>query len=462
MRTSNRSLRRFGFSALLAGSLASTALAQEPAAPAQGGTPAPGATAPSTPAPAPAAVSPQAAPAVTPAHADILYASDAGIIDTFSGGDGSCGEGCGTCQVDCCQPCCAPLFWGSVEALGWWQKGTDVPALVTTSVPGTTEADAGVLGLTTTTVLVGEQFLPYDVVPGGRFTIGHWLDASQEHSIRARYWLLSSSTYDNTQVSDGSTILAIPFVDLNQGVEAANLIAFPNAAAGIFSGNTNVHSVSNFNGGDVLLGTPIYRDCSRRLDLIAGYTFSRQSETLSISSTSSTQTVAGGPFTETITTLDQFATSNEFHGGTLGLSMQRQVACLSVDLLAKVAFGDMRQTTFINGSTTTTNGAGIAVENNGIFAQSTNIGQLVDNRFCVVPEVNLNFGFFVCPCLKLYAGYSFIYWSSVARPGAQIDPVINLAAQGPIPVGDLRPAHTTILSNNTWLQGVNAGLEYRF
>lgn len=452
---------------LLAAALASNTFAQEGAVP--GTQQAPAEAAPPA-APPSNATPPQAAPsqptpaerAPGPQYADMLYASDTGTFDSYTTQNcgPSCGYGCNSCGDMSCMECCPPRFWASVEAMAWWQKGQNSPPLITTSTPGTSQALAGVLGAPATTVLVGDGVLPYDGVFGGRFTIGHWLDDSEEHSILARYWVLANSTYDNNQVSDGTTILAIPFANVDIAAEDSRLVGFPNGQQGTLSGGINVHSVSQFHGGDVLLRTPIYRDCIRRWDLVAGYMFSRQDENWEMNSVTGINPGTG--IDTTVTMFDQFATTNEFHGGVLGLSIQRQVACYTVDILAKCAFGDMRQTTLINGGTTTVSGGGTQVDNFGLFAQPTNIGFLEDNKFCVVPEVNMNIGYYICPCLKLYAGYSFIYWSSVARPGDQIDRVINTTFQGPLPTGDRRPDHSTILSHNTWVHGVNVGLEYRF
>lgn len=459
---------------LLAAAFTATAFAQEGAAPGAQGTPsggAPPAAAPNSPTPAQAppgqAAPTEAAPAPSnlgaagPQYADMLYASDTGTLDAYTTQNcgPACGSGCGPCGDIYCGECCPPRFWASVEALAWWQKGQFTQPLVTTSPPGTAQALAGVLGANTT-VLVGDGILPYDGVLGGRFTIGHWLDDSEEHALLGRYWILANSVYDNTQISNGSTILAIPFANVDIGAEDSRLVGFPNGQQGTLSGFINVKTVSQFNGGDVLLRTPIYRDCIRRWDLVAGYMFSRQDETLDM--LSETNINPGGGIDTTVTMLDQFATTNEFHGGVLGLSIQRQVACYTVDILAKCAFGDMRQTTLITGTTNTISPGGVAIDNFGLFAQPTNIGVREDNKFCVVPEVNVNIGYYICPCLKLYAGYTFIYWSSVARPGDQIDRLINTTFQGPLPVGEPRPDHSRIWSHNTWVQGVNVGLEYRF
>jgi hypothetical protein len=449
-------LRRLGFAALLLSGFAGTAYSQETPAPAP--VPAPSQTPPAA-TPSAEQAAPQTAPAATPAtpeYADMLYASDQGMLDTFSS---SCSGDCDSCGQMECMSCCPPRFWASVEGLAWWQKGQFTQPLVTTSPPGTSQALAGVLGADTT-VLVGDGILPYDGAFGGRFTVGHWLDDSEEHALLGRFWILGDTTYDNTQVSDGTNILAIPFVNVDIAAEDARLVGFPNGQQGTLSGNINVHTVSQFYGGDVLLRTPIYRDCVRRWDLVAGYMFSKQDESLEMSSL--TFIDPGTGIDTSVSMLDRFTTSNEFHGGVLGLSIKRQVACYTVDLLAKVAFGNMLQRNTIDGSTTTASGTGVQVDNFGLFAQSTNIGVLENNQFCVVPEVNLNIGYYICPCLKLYGGYTFIYWSSVARPGDQMDRLINTTFQGPLPVGDPRPEHSRILSHNTWVHGVNVGLEYRF
>lgn len=445
MRSFPALLRRIGGSALLCSAMAATIWAQDGAVPAPNGG---HALSPQSAAPQPAA----------PQYADMLYASDAGIMEAYTG---SCYDGCATCGEVGCVTCGPPRFWASVDALLWFQKGQYSQPLVSTSPPGTSQGLAGVLGADTT-VLVGDEILPYDSSFGGRFTIGHWLDDSLEHAVLARYWVIGNSTFDDAYSSNGSTILAFPFYNVDLATEDARLVGFPNGQQGVLSGYINVHSVSSFNGGDVLLRTPIFRDCMRRWDLVAGYQFSRQEETLELTSTTNIQTQPNGPIDASVTMFDQFATSNEFHGGVLGLSIQRQLACYSLDILAKVAFGDMRQTTVIDGGTMTSTGSGAQIDPYGLYAQPTNIGTMVDNKFCVVPEVNINLGCQVCPCLKWYVGYTFIYWSTAARPGDQIDRLINTTYQGPLPVGDRRPDHSRIWSHNTWLHGLNLGLEYRF
>jgi hypothetical protein len=68
--------------------------------------------------------------------------------------------------------------------------------------------------------------------------------------------------------------------------------------------------------------------------------------------------------------------------------------------------------------------------------------------------------------LRIYAGYTFLYWSDVARPGDQIDRGIN-TSQLPIvgasagSAGSNRPTFS-FKETDFWAQGVNAGLEFPF
>ncbi len=70
--------------------------------------------------------------------------------------------------------------------------------------------------------------------------------------------------------------------------------------------------------------------------------------------------------------------------------------------------------------------------------------------------------------VRVFAGYDFMYMSSVVRPGNQIDPNINLSQMGPTPnhnpntlVGPASPG-VPFASSNFWAQGVTFGIEFRY
>jgi hypothetical protein len=99
------------------------------------------------------------------------------------------------------------------------------------------------------------------------------------------------------------------------------------------------------------------------------------------------------------------------------------------------------------------------------LAQASNIGRYNQNQFCVVPELGANVGYQLTPRLRLICGYTFIYWSRVARAGDQIDFNVNgsqLPNSGIAPTGDTRHPAFAFQQTDFWAQGINAGLDYRF
>ena len=84
------------------------------------------------------------------------------------------------------------------------------------------------------------------------------------------------------------------------------------------------------------------------------------------------------------------------------------------------------------------------------------------DEFAVIPELGINLGYDVTPNLRATLGYSFIYWSRVARPGDQIDTNLNLTQ---LPPGTLNGIPSPVFDwhvTDVWVQGINAGIDYRF
>ena len=78
----------------------------------------------------------------------------------------------------------------------------------------------------------------------------------------------------------------------------------------------------------------------------------------------------------------------------------------------------------------------------------------------------MTLGYNITPRVKATFGYTFLYWSNVARPGNQIDRNINpvniptSGAQGLGPAGG--PPTFNFQQSGYWAQGLNFGLEFRF
>jgi hypothetical protein len=103
-----------------------------------------------------------------------------------------------------------------------------------------------------------------------------------------------------------------------------------------------------------------------------------------------------------------------------------------------------------------------------MFALPTNIGSHHRDKFTVIPEVGINVGYRLTPWASVVLGYTFLYASSVARPGNQIDTTLNSSQSAALTLnsqtaltGPARPA-VKIEGSDFWAHGLNVGLAFNF
>lgn len=366
--------------------------------------------------------------------------------------DGCCGY-CGSCMK-------TRDVWGSVEFLMWWGKGTHLPPLVTTSPANTPQAQAGVLGEPTTTILYGDLMSGDDLRAGGRATFGIWLDPEHNVTLGGKFYGLNSERQAFFAASTGDPILARPFFNTQIGQQDALLVAFP----GLTEGNISVdHESDNFMGAEAFFEIMMHRECNRRVDLILGYHYLRMDDSLTINSFSAVTEIGGVlPQGTTFDLTDRFSTENEFHGGEIGLKSKMARGCWSFDGLLKTSLGNQRQQVAIDGTGVINVPPGPdAPLNGGFLALPTNIGVYERNRFVLIPEAMLNLTYHHTPCLSFHAGYNIIWMTESVSSGDQIDLTLNLSQQaGPL-VGAARPAFP-FRERDYWVQGINFGVNLDF
>jgi len=346
----------------------------------------------------------------------------------------SCGEP--GCFLDCLVP---NTKWANFEYLLWWRKGMDLPALaITTSSNNLNDLR---LGLGTTTTLFGDDTVGNEARPGGRVSLGMWLDDCENCGVEGRFYSLGRQSINFNAASDGTTPLGRPFTNTipNPDDPTSRTLAF----AGFNSdGSIDVTGESDLLGGDVLYRMVGCTYDNSRIYLLAGYQYARLDEHLLIRDSTN---ITATNNTQSIT--DRFATRNEFHAGEIGFAYECLYDCWQLDLLAKVGFGNMKQTVDIAG-TTVNNGVPVnppigllAIDNQGVFTQ---------DKFSVSPEINATASYSLNECIQLSFGYSFIYWSSVAQAGSHIPANLNV------------PAPFAFNDTSYWVHGLNAGVEFRF
>jgi hypothetical protein len=328
---------------------------------------------------------------------------------------------------------------------------------VTTSIPGTPVGDAGILGAFGTSVLFGGADVSDNPRSGGRITAGGWLTDTQALGVEGYFFGLQGVSNHFGALSPGDPILARPFFNAQTGAPDATLIAFP----GVVKGSVDVTlSSTDLVGAGVDLRTNLCWGCGYRVDLLGGYRFLHLHEGLGISETE----IAAGPNAPApvgtrIDLSDSFGTSNQFHGAEVGVEAEFRHFRWYVDLLGKLALGGTAEDIAINGNTSIKGGPPLP---GGFLALPTNMGTFHRGPFAVVPELGLDVGYQLTDNLRVFAGYTFIYWSRVARPGDQIDLTLNPSQ---FPPGRLRGLpQPAFIPHDTdfWVQGIDFGGELRF
>ncbi len=358
-----------------------------------------------------------------------------------------------------CPPARGRGIWGSVEYLMWWENGRQMPALVTTSDAGTVRDDAGVLGLSSTSVLFGgSREVETDIRSGGRLTFGRWIDPGDETAIGGRLFGIGQKSATFATDSDRTPILARPFFNAFTNTEDALLLGFPNE----IRGDVRVELETEAQGAQAFVRQLFRADCNYRVDLIYGYRFLNVKEALRIDNSlefiDSNDPLVGTVIDQS----DVFDFDNEFHGGELGLMGHSVDGRWTLDFMATVALGQVNQMANIRGLTTTTPGGGTAATaNGGLLTQDSNIGRFRKNDFAVVPEVTVAVGYVLSPRLDVSVGYSFLYIDQLARVHRSMDRSVNLTQQTGALDGPERPVFA-FKDADYWLQGLNFGLNWRF
>jgi hypothetical protein len=135
-----------------------------------------------------------------------------------------------------------------------------------------------------------------------------------------------------------------------------------------------------------------------------------------------------------------------------------------------VALGCTQQLLQVSGSTTVGGVLAVNAATGGtgglLTAANTNIGNFSRKVFGVVPEVGGTVGYDIFDWWRVFAGYNFLYWNSVARPGDQVNlnvnrnflPIGNFGAPG---TGPSQPA-LNFHSSSFYAHGVTLGMEFRY
>jgi Putative beta barrel porin-7 (BBP7) len=360
-------------------------------------------------------------------------------------------------------------FWADPEYLLWSVKKADVPVPLVA-----TNALNGPLQTSPPMILFGDNKIDYGTYSGGRLMLGTWFDPRDIFGVEIGGFLLEERKFHFSVASDpqDNPILGIPFFDATRGFENLAVISFP----GLSTGRIDIESSSRLFGGEANARLNYVSGENLRVDVVTGFRYLGLDEDLMITTQNSPVpgkgiALGGVAFfgNAIITTIDHFVTRSDFYGGQIGTEIEYRCGPVFLNVAGKLGLGDTHETVIVTGVSNLSSGPSQVLKTfqGGILALPSNIGQVNDDSFTVVPEVDVKLGYQFNRNISAFVGYTFLYWSDVVRPADQINRVIN-GEQVPsfVQFGGALPTHPEPIPNLTrtdfWAQGVSFGMRLEF
>lgn len=397
-------------------------------------------------------------PSVSAAQLQAASHATMGSYDSFAyscdnGCDGPCDGGCDSaCGKKSCLADVFRLFdgcdcdgWATAEALMWFAPDRNMPALITTSDPGTFPIlpDGGINNVQT---VFGDD-IDGEISGGFRLDIGTYVN---EHlGIGGRLWWMADNNDSYAASGDGSDrSIGRPFYNTEVPSNDALLVAFDPT----FTGTIAAQSELKVWGGELYARGKLACRDGCRVDVIGGYSHFEIDDTLAISSATVTNATA-----RIRQYLDLFDTDNRFDGGQVGFETVLSRGRWSLRSLTKVHLGNMRQQVRIFGiSSDRTPPAAGNVTSGGLLAMG-NQGDRSRDVFSFIPEANIKLGYRVRDNISLSVGYSFLYFDNVALVGDVIDTSVDGSTINTGVFGN-RPEFN-FNDSSLWVQGVDFGVQ---
>jgi hypothetical protein len=440
--------------------------------------------------PPPATTAPQ--PTLVPTPADAGGPPVPGLVSgaPLIANAGPCCPAPTCCPAPACGPAgCGP--WGGggdgdfqrwligAEFLLWWVKGDNTPQLVKAAGPGN-QYPGVELGNPNGRVLYGAERKSDNVRPGGRLFGAYWLNECW--AIDASGFYLGNSDNSNFTSSvvgtEGTSVsVGRPFQNTTPG--AAQIGDAQEVAGPFLNGFVNITRQSNLWGADTNIRRNVWCSdlcCgSLRVDGLVGGRILGIDENIDIVEYLTVRVPQNDPVLgqqqvgDRFVVQDRFATQNRFYGGQVGLDGEYRRGPISLGFRGKIGLGVTEQLVQINGNTTFRNAPVLNVEGQpgGLLANgSTNAGSYSRKFFGVVPEVGLTLGYDVFDWWRVTAGYNFLYWNSVARPGEQISLKVNQnfapGSRVPVTATEPRDPARTFNASDLYVHGLTFGMEFRY
>ena len=271
---------------------------------------------------------------------------------------------------------------------------------------------------------------------------GVWLNDSHTFGVAGDFFMSEQrSRFESAAGGPGGLSIQRPFIDAVTGRPASILVS--NADAGAFNqplvtGSVATAITARLASAGVALQRNVFCTPTTRATLSFGFRYYDLDESLSIY-----QTTVNGPGlvgatianralapNSAVNLFDRVYTRNQFFGGELGGRVEHDFGIVTLGFAPRIAIGDMRQSVTASGLTSGTDTSGAPISRvGGLLAAggpgNGNLDRDVTNRISTATQLNAYVGIKLTDHLRTTIGYQFLYLNNVARPGQQLDQIVN-------------------------------------
>ncbi len=385
-----------------------------------------------------------------------------------------------------------PILEGNFGYFGVQPKDAQRPGfpivttkeLVLVDNPVTGRPFQGELSGPATQVLYDDDETGYGFASGFNGDVGGWFGRDSRFGLELKgLYVPETTTTQAFRSRNENSFLSVPYFNTALGSEYSVVIGQTLTGNAASRGLVDIGSSIDFWGIGGGLQMRDLIDCDEvDFEFVAGFRYLSLNERFWIDydtnpsvdtffgqGTLASYLFAGGTapaFGSRIHAQDDVQTENDFYGLDLGMTASvEMLPNLTVKLAPSIALGAMVQDVSIFGS-------GMAWQPNGqmlrtpygVFTRPGGVGSWSETEFAVVPQIGVEFSYEVGYGISLFAGYNFLYVSSYASAGDQLDRRID-APIGPTgsytasPRAAFRPELET---TDFWANGVNLGLRFTF
>ncbi len=354
--------------------------------------------------------------------------------------------------------------WGGLDYMLWWLSPNPIsgPNLVTKG--NWNNPAPGAVGQRGTSQAGPAPGIDYGTFSGGKLTLGGWLDSEQSVGLEFTGFLLEQRGWG--QIYQGGALPANEiFTNPTKALlpyRGREVVGQWSTASSLKQSGVQLAPINNYQlaanlqmwSADINWLANWGRTETQSFDLLFGFRQMQVQEGLTVKGQSSYYDFPNSQYT-TQTGTDSVTATNGFYGGQFGGKISEQFGRVRLDVVGKLALGGTLENVRFAGNNTVNTIAGSTTTEGYVYTQKSNIGLHTAKRFAVLPEILVKLGVPVTEHLNVGLGYNFLYLSSVARTGNQLDPYINAAANPAHPIANMS-------NNGIWAQGVMFSAEWKY